>query len=104
MNFLGTNWAKGTGDISMYAKVKTSLKSKCEFRAGNLLKVNECAKNEKFDIIFCRNVFIYFEPYQVEQITKDLITHLHTDGIFFSGISEPLSGLKLDIHSIGPSA
>ena len=104
MNFLGDHWAKGTGDISMYAKVKSGLKTKCEFRPGNLLKVDECAKNEKFDVIFCRNVFIYFEPNQIEQITKDLCGHLHPDGIFFSGISEPLSGLKLDVHSIGPSA
>lgn len=104
MNFLGNHWAKGTGDISMYAKVKNHLKAKCEFRPGNLLKVNETVKNEKFDIIFCRNVFIYFESFQVEQISKDLINHLYSDGIFFSGISEPLSGLKLDVHSIGPSA
>ncbi|MBC7537218.1 MAG: response regulator [Bacteriovorax sp.] len=104
MNFLGTHWAKGTGDISMYAKVKTTLKSKCDFKTGNLLKIVDVVKNEKFDVIFCRNVFIYFESFQVEQITKDLISHLYSEGIFFSGISEPLSGLKLDVKSIGPSA
>lgn len=104
MNFLGNSWAKGTGDISMYAKVRSTLKSKCEFKAGNLLKVDEVVNKEKFDVIFCRNVFIYFEPAQIEQITKALMNHLYADGIFFSGISEPLSGLKLDVHSIGPSA
>jgi chemotaxis protein methyltransferase CheR len=104
MNFLGNHWAKGTGDISMYAKVKSTIKSKCEFRPGNLLKINEIVSNDKFDVIFCRNVFIYFESYQVEQITKDLMGHLYPEGIFFSGISEPLSGLKLDVSSIGPSA
>lgn len=104
MNFLGSNWAKGTGDISMYAKVKSQLKSKCEFRPGNLLKIAEVVKTEKFDVIFCRNVFIYFEPFQIEQISKNLLNHLHPNGVFFSGISEPLSGLKLDINSIGPSA
>ncbi len=104
MNFLGNHWARGTGDISMYAKVKSTIKSKCEFRPGNLLKINEIVKNDKFDVIFCRNVFIYFESYQVEQITKDLMSHLYPEGIFFSGISEPLSGLKLEVSSIGPSA
>lgn len=104
MNLLGNHWARGTGDISMYAKIKSTIKSKCEFRQGNLLTVSESARNEKFDIIFCRNVFIYFEPYQIEQITKELMNHLHADGIFFSGISEPLSGLKLSINCIGPSA
>ncbi|MBP9682593.1 MAG: response regulator [Bacteriovorax sp.] len=104
MNYLGNNWAKGTGDISMYVKMKSTLKAKCEFKAGNLLKIADAVKAEMFDVIFCRNVFIYFEPHQVEQITKDLMSHLNPSGIFFSGISEPLSGLKLDVHSIGPSA
>lgn len=104
MNFMGNNWAKGTGDIAMYAKVKAVLKTKCEFRPGNLLKISETVKDTKFDVIFCRNVFIYFESSQIEMISKDLIARLHPHGIYFSGISEPLSGLKLELHSIGPSA
>lgn len=104
MMYMGTNWARGTGDIAMYAKIKNHLKQKCEFRSGNLLKVEETVKGEKFDVIFCRNVFIYFESHQVEQISKSLMNHLYPAGIYFSGISEPLSGLKLDVTSIGPSA
>lgn len=104
MSYLGKHWAHGTGEISMYAKVKSSLKSKCEFRPGNLLKLKEVAKNERFDVIFCRNVFIYFEFEQIELITKDLLSYLQPHGIFFSGISEPLSGLKVELKSIGPSA
>lgn len=104
MNFMGNNWAKGTGEISMYAKVKSNLKAKCEFKPGNLLKINEVIQNQKFDVIFCRNVFIYFESHQIELISKDLLNKLHPHGIYFSGISEPLSGLKLEVESIGPSA
>ena len=104
MNFMGSHWARGTGDIAMYAKVKNTIKTKCEFKFGNLLKINETVQAEKFDIVFCRNVFIYFESHQVEQISKDLLSHMYPGGIFFSGISEPLSGLKLEVNSIGPSA
>lgn len=104
MMYMGTNWARGTGDIAMYAKIKTHLKQKCEFKPGNLLKISDAVKAEKFDVIFCRNVFIYFEAHQVEQISKDLMNHLYPTGIFFSGISEPLSGMKLEVNSIGPSA
>ena len=104
MNFMGTNWAKGTGEIAMYSKVKTILKSKCEFRPGNLLKIYEAVKDQKFDVIFCRNVFIYFETQQIESISKELIARLQPHGVYFSGISEPLSGMKLELHSIGPSA
>jgi chemotaxis protein methyltransferase CheR len=104
MNMLSSNWANGTAEIAMYSKVKGTLKSKCTFKKGNLLKIQEAVKDEKFDIIFCRNVFIYFESHQVEMISKDLLSHLRPDGVFFSGISEPLSNLKLDILAIGPSA
>lgn len=104
MNLLANHWAKGTGDISMYAKVKASIKAKCEFKPGNLLKLNDAVKAEKFDVIFCRNVFIYFESHQIEQISKELMNHLYPAGVFFSGISEPLSGLKLEVSSIGASA
>ncbi len=104
MNFLGNHWARGTGDIAMYSKVKPSIKAKCEFKPGNLLKVHEAVKDQKFDVIFCRNVFIYFETSQVEAISKDLLARLYPHGVYFSGISEPLSGMKLEIQSIGPSA
>jgi chemotaxis protein methyltransferase CheR len=66
--------------------------------------MNESIGQMKFDVIFCRNVFIYFESHQVESISKDILGHLLPHGIYFSGISEPLSGLKLEVQSIGPSA
>lgn len=103
MMFIGNNWANGTGDIALYAKIKNNLRSKCEFRVGNLLSINETVKNEKFDIVFCRNVFIYFETYQIEAMVSDLMSRLKPNGIFFTGISEPLSGMKVDAQMIGPS-
>ena len=104
MKFLSNHWANGTNEISMYAKVRTTLRSRCNFKAANLLKISDVIPNEKFDIIFCRNVFIYFEAYQVEKISKDLLTYLNPSGLLFSGISEPLSDLKLNVDSIGSSA
>jgi chemotaxis protein methyltransferase CheR len=104
MNMLGNHWSKGTGDIAMYAKVKESLRKKCQFKAGNLLNPSEVAMNQKFDVIFCRNVFIYFEQHQIEKICGELIKYMQPNGIFFSGISESLTGYKVEFNSIGPSA
>lgn len=103
LNYLGNNWAKGSGDIAMYAKVKSTLREKCEFKTGNLLNVSEAVRGHVFDVVFCRNVFIYFEPYQIEQICKEMFKFMHPGSVFFSGISESLTGLKLDISSVGPS-
>ena len=104
MNFLGNHWAKGTGDIAMYAKVKDTIKKKCSFKPGNLLNTNDVVGSTKFDVIFCRNVFIYFEQHQIEKICNDLAKHMQAQGIFFSGISESLTGYKVEFNGIGPSA
>jgi chemotaxis protein methyltransferase CheR len=103
MNFLANHWAKGTGDIAMYAKVKSSLREKVNFKSGNLLNLSQVVSNQKFDIIFCRNVFIYFEQHQIEKICEDFVKAMHQHSLFFSGISESLTGFKVDFNSVGPS-
>ena len=103
LSYLSNNWSKGTGDISMFAKIKKNIKEKCQFKTGNLLNVDEIVGSKKFDIVFCRNVFIYFEMNQIEKITNKILGHLHENGILFTGISESITQLKLNIFSIGPS-
>ncbi len=103
MNYLGGHWARGKGEISDFVKAKKSLSENVHFKALNLLNFSSDLGREKFDVIFCRNVFIYFESAQIEKITKNLFAHLHDNGIFFSGISESLGGLDLKIHNAGPS-
>lgn len=103
MNYLGSHWARGTGDISDFVKAKKTISEFCDFRVYNLLTFQKEMKNEKFDIIFCRNVFIYFKTEQIEEITKNFLNHLYSDGLLYSGISESLSSLKLELRNCGPS-
>ena len=103
MNYLGNHWARGTGEISDFVKAKKTISENCEFKVCNLLDFQKEMRNEMFDIIFCRNVFIYFKTEQIEEITANFLKHLHTDGYLYSGISESLSGLKLELQNCGPS-
>ncbi len=104
LNFIGDHWAKGTGEIEAYVKAKTSLRNHCKFQIGNLLELKPGSQpNEKFDIIFCRNVFIYFSFDQIKSISQELLARLSSEGYLFIGISESLSTLKLPIISPGPS-
>lgn len=103
MVFLKDNWAYGTGEIANFAKIKMKIKNNCQFKVGNLLNVDEIVGTEKFDAIFCRNVFIYFAPDQVKEISEKLMSKLHSHGILFSGVSEPLSNFKLELDNLGPS-
>ena len=103
MNYLGDNWARGTGDISDYVKAKKKISDNCKFAVYNLLDFDNKMGRDKFDIIFCRNVFIYFKKHQIEEITKTFFKHLYDTGLFYSGISESLTGLDFELANVGPS-
>lgn len=103
LHFLSGGWAKGTGEIVDYVKALPKIKSNCRFEVGNLLTVKDTAPKAAYDIIFCRNVFIYFTPQQIKTISEGLLGSLKQDGYLFLGISENLNGLGLGIETAGPS-
>lgn len=78
---------KGAG---RYA-IKAPIRSRVEFRSFNLL--DSYASLGKFDVVFCRNVLIYFSA----QMKKDILTRIHgtlkRGGYLFLGASEALNGL-----------
>jgi chemotaxis protein methyltransferase CheR len=103
LNLLGSHWAKGTGDIANFVKAKSTIKDNCTFRQLNLLEGHTYPNGQKFDVIFCRNVFIYFEQEQVRSIVQNLLKCLTPDGNLFSGISESLANINLPIENVGPA-
>lgn len=102
MKYLGNHWQRGKGDISEYVKVKNTLKEYCSFRFGNITKLHD-ELTENYDIIFCRNVFIYFDESQIKKIGKDILDHLQPKGLFFTGVSESLTTMNLPLEVHGPS-
>ncbi len=103
MSYLGNHWARGQGEISEYVKAKKSIKSVCSFNVFNLLEMEKNPIAQTFDIIFCRNVFIYFSHEQVEKLARGFMQRLTPEGQLFVGISESLRGLGLPVHALGPS-
>src|SRR5690606_23903910 len=89
-----------------FVKVKSPLRENCRFETLNLIDLESIRKfggATPFDIVFCRNVFIYFEPEQIRKITQELLKRLHPTGYLFVGISESLHGLGLETTNQGPS-
>ena len=74
------------------------------FREFNLVYGNySLFGNTKFDMIFCRNVMIYFDNETKEKIVQNLANRLKKGGYFFLGHSESLmshKGLKYVMPSI----
>lgn len=102
-NYLRGYWKRGTGPIKEFAAVHPSLKAYANFETLNLLEVSQWRRERKFDVIFCRNVFIYFSEDNVKKIASSLADTLANGGLFISGVSEPLRFPGWDLQTVGPS-
>lgn len=71
--------------------VKQPIRNRVEFRALNLL--DSYAMLGKFDIVFCRNVLIYFSADLKKDILKRIHATLKPGGYLMLGASEALNGL-----------
>ncbi len=58
---------------------------------------------DTFDVIFCRNVLIYFDRITQEKVINRLCRHLSSDGYFFIGHSESLSGMEAPLEHVKPT-
>jgi chemotaxis protein methyltransferase CheR len=101
--YLNGHWKKGTGPIADFAAVHPNLKANVKFEVLNLLEIKKWQYKSKFDVIFCRNVFIYFSDENVRAIALDLLNCLQPMGLLVSGMSEPLHFAGWDLPSLGPS-
>ena len=73
-------------------KVKPHISSRVEFKHLNL--IDSFTTLGKFDVIFCRNVLIYFTAETKVDILKRMHASLNPGGYLFLGGSEALSGLS----------
>jgi chemotaxis protein methyltransferase CheR len=84
-------------------RVVPELRAMVEFRRVNFMDAN-FGLSENPDIIFCRNVIIYFDRATQERLLKKLTRQLAPGGFFFAGHSESLQGMDLPLIPVAPSA
>lgn len=72
-------------------QVKESLRRITRFEETNLLRLDHLLANDRADVIFCRNVFIYFNDDTVRKIVDNFAELLQPEGFLFLGHSESLS-------------
>lgn len=78
---------KGGGRNNGFARVKPELQRLITFRRFNLLD-EQWGNREKFDVVFCRNVMIYFDKKTQYEILKKMQPRMQPHGLFFAGHSE----------------
>lgn len=82
-------------------RLGSEIRSLITYRQFNLM--NEYSFKWGFDIIFCRNVLIYFDQQVQQQLINKFYGHLVGGGLLFLGHSESMVNKKHRFKSIGNS-
>ena len=80
-------------------RISPKLRSMVSFRRINFMD-DEFGISEKMDIIFCRNVVIYFDKPTQLKLMRKFHRQLKPGGYLFIGHSETLSGLDVDFKAV----
>lgn len=93
---------KGRGRHEGQFLMSRSLVENMEFKVGNLMKYN--AEVGKFDVIFLRNVLIYFDDETKQTVVEYVLKNLHVGGYFVISQTENLNMLKIpSLQSVATS-
>jgi chemotaxis protein methyltransferase CheR len=92
---------KGSGAYEDYLAIVPELKKKVSFHPYNL--TSSPLPSKKFDIIFCRNVLIYFDQETKKKVVRRLTGCLKPGGYFFPGHAESLHGFSDELRTVEPS-
>ncbi|MCK4922516.1 MAG: hypothetical protein KAS71_15795 [Bacteroidales bacterium] len=83
-------------------KVVSELRSKVKYARLNFMDTDYPVK-DNFDIIFCRNVLIYFNREIQLAVISKLLSKLKSGGYFFLGHSESITDMDLPLTRIQPT-
>ena len=82
-------------------RVVPELRDMIEFRRLNFME--DFGMTEMADVIFCRNVIIYFDPPTQERILQKLSRQLVDGGYMFVGHSETLHRMDVPLVPVAPA-
>ena len=91
----------GSGKSGGYYRIKKEIRDMIQFLRFNLMETPP--SSYRFDVIFCRNVMIYFDKETQGALINRFYQCLNSGGYLFIGHSESLTGLHHDFKYIEPS-
>src|SRR5260221_977384 len=93
---------KGRGDHKSMMKVSPELHRVVRFARVNL-HADSYPILGSFDLIFCRNVPMYFDQESKIKVIGGILRHLSPSGLLFVGHSEHLGGIAPSLKTIAPT-
>jgi chemotaxis protein methyltransferase CheR len=98
---LRTHCLRGIGTQEGYFAVDPALRQRVRFAQVNLNTA--LPEVGEFDVIFLRNVLIYFEPETKREVVARLQARLRRGGHLLVGHSESLNGLVTGLQAVVPA-
>jgi chemotaxis protein methyltransferase CheR len=89
-SWLPRYFQKGQGEWEGYYRVKQQLREQVDFQHMNLLQPSPWM-GERYHLIFCRNVMIYFDHATAHLLVERLCQQLHDGGYLIIGHAESLA-------------
>lgn len=83
-------------------KLKPEIRNCVTFKRLNFMD-DDFMMNDMFQIIFCRNVLIYFDKKTQENVIRKLIKNLVPNGHIFLGHSETILAMDLPLKTVAPT-
>jgi chemotaxis protein methyltransferase CheR len=97
------HFQRGFGPRAGFFRIKPALRERVSFHHLNLLE-GEPPFDEPFQVIFCRNVMIYFDRPTQEELIARLFRRLVPGGYLFVGHAESLTHLRHELRPVAPAA
>lgn len=82
--------------------ISPDLRAHVAFRRLNFMD-DAFGFRETMDVIFCRNVMVYFDRAAQEKLLAKLCKHLSPSGYLFLGHSEAVHGMGLPLQQVAPA-
>ncbi|MGY2169746.1 CheR family methyltransferase [Pseudomonas gingeri] len=92
----------GVGDMSGRFRVQAALRERVSLREINIVQPLPDGLG-LFDVIFLRNVLIYFNNEEKQRIVQRLVNQLRPGGLLFIGHAESIHGFDLPVRLLNPS-
>jgi chemotaxis protein methyltransferase CheR len=100
-DFLRKYCLKGKDEFEDFFLVDSKLRNKVHFNQANLIE--KLPDIGLFEVIFLRNVMIYFDMPTKQKLVARIVEKLQPNGYLIISHSETLNGLSINLNLVGPS-
>ena len=93
---------KGKDPANPAVRLKQDIRSHVNFMRLNFMD-EDYGFRDTLQIIFCRNVLIYFDKQNQEKVIRQFLRYLEPGGYLFLGHSETIFGMTLPFKTVAPT-